>query len=107
MYNHRETDRVEYFSDAVIAIAATLLAVELPVPTGKTDLIKSIIHDWPTYAAFATSFLFIGITWANHHNMFLYIERTDHQLLILNLFFLLFITFQSFSTKLLVHHLGL
>jgi len=69
MYNHRPTDRLEYFSDAVLAIAATLLATELPKPDGGTDLLAAIFKNWPHYAAFAASFLFICVAWSNHHNM--------------------------------------
>ncbi|WP_370633678.1 TMEM175 family protein [Pedobacter sp. Leaf250] len=61
MYNHRTTDRLEYFSDAVLAIAATLLATELPKPEAGTDLLGEILKNWPHYAAFAASFLFICV----------------------------------------------
>ncbi|TCJ14589.1 DUF1211 domain-containing protein [Flaviaesturariibacter flavus] len=106
MHNHRPTDRLEYFSDAVLAIAATLLATELPKPETETSLLKAIADQWPHYAAFAASFLFICIAWSNHHNMFIYIRQTDQYLLILNTFFLMFVTLQSFTTGLLARHVG-
>src|SRR3954469_11089606 len=106
MHNHRPTDRVEYFSDAVLAIAATLLATELPKPENETGLLREIIKQWPHYAAFAASFLFICIAWSNHHNMFIYIKQTDQYLLILNILFLMFVTLQSFTTGLLARHVG-
>ncbi len=53
MHNHRPTDRLEYFSDAVLAIAATLLATELPKPETETGLLQAIVKEWPSYAAFA------------------------------------------------------
>ncbi|WP_044517578.1 TMEM175 family protein [Hymenobacter sp. DG25B] len=106
MYNHRPTDRLEYFSDAVLAIAATLLATELPKPETETGLLQEIVKQWPAYAAFAASFLFICIAWVNHHNMFIYIRQTDQYLLILNILFLMFVTLQSFTTGLLAHHVG-
>jgi len=106
MYNHRPTDRLEYFSDAVLAIAATLLATELPKPETATGLLAEIIKQWPHYAAFAASFLFICIAWSNHHNMFIYIKQTDQYLLILNILFLMFVTLQSFTTGLLARHVG-
>jgi uncharacterized membrane protein len=106
MHNHRPTDRLEYFSDAVLAIAATLLATELPKPENKTDLLQAILKQWPHYAAFAASFLFICVAWANHHNMFNYIRQTDQYLLILNILFLMFVTLQSFTTGLLARHVG-
>lgn len=106
MHNHRPTDRLEYFSDAVLAIAATLLATELPKPEGENGLLREIGKQWPSYAAFAASFLFICIAWSNHHNMFNYIKLTDQYLLILNILFLVFVTLQSFTTGLLAHHVG-
>src|SRR4051812_49016541 len=106
MYNHRPTDRLEYFSDAVLAIAATLLATELPKPETETGLLREIVKQWPSYAAFVASFLFICISWANHHNMFIYIRQTDQYLLILNILFLIFVTLQSFTTGLLARHVG-
>jgi uncharacterized membrane protein len=106
MYNHRTTDRLEYFSDAVLAIAATLLATELPKPEAGTDLLGEILKNWPHYAAFAASFLFICVAWSNHHNMFIYIKKTDQYLLILHILFLMFVTLQSFTTGLLARHVG-
>lgn len=106
MHNHRPTDRIEYFSDAVLAIAATLLATELPKPETETGLLRAIAKEWPSYTAFAASFLFICIAWANHHNMFSYIRQTDQYLLILNVLFLIFVTLQSFTTGLLARHIG-
>ncbi|WP_121357472.1 TMEM175 family protein [Flavisolibacter nicotianae] len=106
MHNHRPTDRLEYFSDAVLAIAATLLVIELPKPETETGLLQAIVKQWPAYAAFAASFLFICIAWSNHHNMFIYIRQTDQYLLILNILFLMFVTLQSFTTGLLARHVG-
>ena len=106
MHNHRPTDRLEYFSDAVLAIAATLLATELPKPETETNLLQAIVQEWPSYAAFAASFLFICISWSNHHNMFIYIKQTNQYLLILNILFLMFVTLQSFTTGLLARHVG-
>lgn len=106
MHNHRPTDRLEYFSDAVLAIAATLLATELPKPETEAGLLHAIIKQWPHYAAFAASFLFICIAWSNHHNMFIYIKQTDQYLLILSILFLIFVTLQSFTTGLLARHIG-
>lgn len=106
MHNHRPTERLEYFSDAVMAIAATLLAAELPKPETDTGLLQSIGKEWPSYAAFAASFLFICIAWSNHHNMFIYLRQTDQYMLILNILFLMFVTLQSFTTGLLARHVG-
>ena len=49
MHNHRPTDRLEYFSDAVLAIAATLLATDLPKPDAETGLLQELAKLWPHY----------------------------------------------------------
>jgi uncharacterized membrane protein len=58
------TGRLESFSDGVIAVAATLLVLNIMVPKLKADesLGHSLLHQWPTYAAYAVSFVTIGIT---------------------------------------------
>ena len=105
-----DTDRTEYFSDAIIAIAATLLVVELKPPRSENlagaTLWDALAHDSPNFVAFAVSFVFIGIAWAAHHDMFRYIRRTNHVLLILNLIFLMAIALQPFSTALIAEHYG-
>jgi len=105
----KDTDRLEYFSDAIIAIAATLLVFDLhprrAESLGDMTLLDGIFHQWTSYVAFTISFLFIGISWAAHHDMFRYIRRTTH-ILIINLFFLMAIALQPFSTALLAEHYG-
>ena len=105
-----DTDRTEYFSDAIIAIAATLLVVDLKPPRSENlagaTLWDALAHDSPNFVAFVVSFVFIGIAWAAHHDMFRYIRRTNHVLLILNLIFLMAIALQPFSTALVAEHYG-
>jgi uncharacterized membrane protein len=107
--NLREPQRMEFFSDAIIAIAATLLTVDLRPPRVDTmsdaTLLIALSREWPSFFAFGMSFVFIGISWAAHHDMFSYIQRTNHILLIINLFFLLGIALQPFSTALLAEHI--
>jgi uncharacterized membrane protein len=106
----RDTDRLEFFSDCVFAIAATLLCFDLKAPRPEdlhgTTLREALGHQWPSYVAFAASFLFIGIAWAAHHDMFHYIRRTNHILLMINLIFLMSIALQPFSTALMAEHFG-
>ena len=62
------TARMETFSDGVFAIAATLLVLEIGVGTGADQhLGRALVDLWPSYLAYATSFLTIGIIWVNHH----------------------------------------
>src|SRR5712671_2511141 len=86
--NNTDTDRMEAFSDAIIAIAATLLCFDVRPPRaanlGGVILLNALKLLWPSYLAFAVSFVFMGIAWAAHHDMFRYIRRTNHILLMLN-----------------------
>ena len=61
-------ERLEAFSDGVIAIAVTLLVLNLKVPpVGGRSLGHELARQWPSYVAYAISFLTIGIIWINHH----------------------------------------
>ncbi len=104
----RDTDRLEAFSDGVIAIAITLLVLEIHVPIARGDrqLWRALGNSWPDYLGYLISFVIIGIMWANHHNIFRYIARTDHYLILINLLLLLMIGAVPFTTALLSEHLG-
>jgi len=99
------TARLETFSDGVFAIAATLLVLELSVRQAHGDLGSELLHLWPSYLAYATSFLTIGIIWVNHHAIFELIGRADRTLLFVNTLFLLVVAFIPFPTRLVAHYL--
>jgi uncharacterized membrane protein len=102
-----ETARIEAFSDGVFAIAATLLILEVKIPSpGTGDLLVQLIRQWPSYVSFVISFAFIGIMWINHHRLFTHIRRSDNMLLVLNLLLLLGVTAVPFPTAVLAAHLG-
>ncbi len=101
------TSRAEAFSDGVLAIAITLLVLELrvpDVPRGGT-LSRELFHLWPKYAVFAVSFITIGIMWVNHHALFQGIARVDRPLLFINLVLLMSISFVPFPTAVLGDYL--
>jgi uncharacterized membrane protein len=98
------TGRLEAFSDGVFAIAATLLVLELPVRSGH-DLGSHLLHIWPAYLAYVTSFLTIGIIWMNHHHTVSLLGRTDRTMLFVNNLLLLTIAFLPFPTRLVSEHL--
>src|SRR5690349_23058826 len=85
----RGTGRIEAFSDGVIAVAITLLILDVHVPEVQTGLLQALLIQWPTYLGYVTSFLVIVIFWANHHTMFRYIQQVDYALLLINAFFLM------------------
>jgi uncharacterized membrane protein len=101
-----DTDRLEMFSDGVMAIAITLLAVEVDIHREADErLVHAIFEGWPLLLAYAISFLQVGIIWANHHNRFRLIARSDHTLLILNTLFLMGVAFIPVSTRILGEHI--
>ena len=100
------TTRLETFSDGVFAIAATLLVLELSVEAASGPRLgHELLHLWPSYLAYATSFLTIGIIWINHHYCVETMARADRTLLFLNLLLLLVVGFLPFPTKLVAQYL--
>lgn len=75
-------ERLTFFADAVIAIAITLLALDLPVPRGDTNaaMWHSTLGNAEAYLAFAISFLVIARRWAAHHHIFRYVTHLDGRL---------------------------
>jgi uncharacterized membrane protein len=102
--------RLESFSDGVIAVAITLLVLNVAVPTLREShhglqLAHALTTQWPIYAAYVTSFITIGIIWINHHAMIGRLARADHSILILNLLLLLTIAIIPFGTSLVAQYL--
>jgi uncharacterized membrane protein len=97
------TQRLEALSDGVIAIAATLLVLEIGrlELRGDEDLFDAIVHRWPSYLAYVVSFTVIGLIWVSHHSMFERISSVDRPLLFLNLALLLGIGFIPWPTSVL------
>jgi len=94
------TGRLEAFSDGVFAIAATLLVLELRVPSDTTDVVGALLRLWPAYAAYLVSFLTIGIIWVNHHSLLEHCRRVDRRFLYLNLLLLIAVGIVPFPTAL-------
>jgi uncharacterized membrane protein len=99
-------ERIVFFSDAVIAIAITLLVIEIRVPEIPSGLIAAelpgrLLALSPSYLSYFISFFVIGLYWMLHHRIFNYIRRFDRGLIWLNLVFLFFIAFLPFPTAVL------
>ena len=99
------TARLETFSDGVFAIAATLLVLEFSVGSGR-NLGHQLVHLWPAYLAYVTSFVTIGIIWMNHHHTVSLIGRVDRPMLFINNLLLLVVAFLPFPTKLVGDYLN-
>ena len=98
---HRDPARLVAFSDAVFAITVTLLVLEISPPTDYSDLLHDLLALWPSYLAYAVTFLFIGQVWANHHVMFDHIRAADRVVLLLNTLLLMVVAFLPFATSVL------
>ncbi|MCY1140135.1 TMEM175 family protein [Actinoplanes sp. Pm04-4] len=97
-------ERLKFFSDAVIAIAMTLLALELPVPSGETvgEVWRSFGGNWEEYLAFLITFWVIGQQWMNHHSFLRYVDRVPHAFVRLNVLWLLTVVVTPFAMRILV-----
>jgi uncharacterized membrane protein len=98
----RAVDRL-FFSDAVVAIAITLLAIDLPVPAGETvsEFLSSVRQNSGHYVAFLISFMAIAAAWSHHHDIFRYARRMDPRLRAFSLAWLMMIILIPFATRLL------
>ena len=92
--------RLQSYVDAILAIAATLLILNVTV-IGGGPLSHRLVHAWPSYAAYAVSFLTIGVIWINHHAILRLIDQPDPLFVIQNLLLLLFVAFLPFPTHVL------
>ncbi len=108
MSDHRDsseiytgTERLLAFSDGVFAIAITLLVLDINVPDVEHGVISKLLHQWPSYLGYVLSFFVIGIIWAQHHEMFSQIKRSNHVFVMINIFFLMWVAFLPFPTALL------
>lgn len=99
-----ETDRLLALSDGVIAIAITLLVLEITVPELPPDAPPSVVQErvleqWDEYFGYVLSFLVIGLYWTLHRRVFVHVERHDRGVLWLNLLFLLLVAFVPYATS--------
>ena len=97
----RDPARVIAFSDAVIAIAVTLLVLEIRPPHDTAHLLDGLAALWPSYLAYVVTFMLIGQVWANHHVMFDHIRHADRMVLFLNTVLLMDIAFLPFTASVL------
>lgn len=100
------TARLETFSDGVMAIVITLLVFTIEIPSGEEDLGAFLRSEWPSYVAFVTAFLLLGVWWVNHHELFRLIQRTTHGFLLVNVFFLMSIALLPIPTQLVARYWG-
>jgi len=101
-------ERVLFFSDAIVAIAITILALNLKLDVPDADHLhfKDLFIPWRNYLAFILSFINIASYWRTHHLMFTHIQKMDSGLITLNVFWIFFIVTLPFATTLVSAHFG-
>jgi uncharacterized membrane protein len=102
-------NRIEAFSDGVLAIVITLLVFkikspELHVPTSSAEAWHALVALAPKFASFLLSFLFIAVSWVNHHRFFQIVQRSDWGLLWSNNLLLLLLCTIPFPTAFMGDH---
>ena len=100
------TTRIETFSDGVMAIAITLLILDVRLPDDGGSLLHQLGRLWPSYVGYADSFFTIGVIWLCHHAFFGRIRHADALLQWGNLALLMTVAFIPFSTSVLSAHIA-
>jgi uncharacterized membrane protein len=101
------TARLETLADGVFAIAATLLILNVDAQVGERSgaIGRRLLEIWPSYIAYAVSFVTIGIIWSNHHTVMAQLSRVDRMFLMQNVVLLMCVAFLPFPTRLVAEHL--
>ncbi len=97
-------DRFNAFTDAVFAIAITLLVLELSVPAVGSHLLPALAEQWHEFLGYLISFVFIGGIWVSHAGMTKLMRQADTLAYGIDLVMLLFVGVLPFSTNLMVTH---
>ena len=96
----KEYERVVFFSDAVFAIAITLLVIDIRPPAGvEITSNQALLAALPGVFSYLISFFVIGSFWLAHHTLFTYVARVDTRLIWLNFLFLFFVALTPFPTR--------
>ena len=108
---HEQLARLTFFSDAVFAIAMTLLVVEVKLPHlevfGEAALGDALLSLIPEYVGFLISFLVLGRFWAGHHSLMGHLQAASPRLVWANLLLLLGVAFMPFPTAVVSTYAGL
>jgi uncharacterized membrane protein len=89
-------NRIEAFTDGVVAIIITIMVLQFKVP--KNPTIDSYLEMWPVFLSYAVSFLFVGLNWASHHHLFQTVSRVDNKVLWINMLNLFILSLVPFAT---------
>lgn len=110
LHKEFELERMILFSDAVFAIAITLLIIEIKFPevpehASSAEIAILFKPVYVRFLGFMISFLFIGVMWARHLKIFKYLRKYDNKVILLNLIFIFFIVCFPFTASGLSEHI--
>ena len=91
-----QSNRLEAFSDGVIAIVITIMVLEMKVPHGRD--VGALLPLLPVFLSYVLSFLYVGIYWNNHHHLFQLTNAINGSILWANLHLLFWLSLLPFST---------
>ena len=89
-------NRLEAFSDGVIAIIITIMVLELKVPHDTS--LTALTTLWPVFLSYVLSFVYVGIYWNNHHHFYHVVRQVDGRVLWANLHLLFWLSLLPFAT---------
>jgi hypothetical protein len=101
-----EKNRLEAFSDGVIAIIITIMVLELRPPEGATFHALFEGHLRAKFAAYVLSYIYLGIYWNNHHHLMHTVDRVDGAIMWANLHLLFWLSVVPFTTAWMGEHAG-
>jgi uncharacterized membrane protein len=106
-----QLERIALFSDAVFAIAITLMIIEIKPPhldrgVSFETAMAELVHLFPTIVGTILSFYLIGMFWRKHHEMMRFLSGYDNKLVVMNIWMLLSIAFLPFSTAFVFENLA-
>jgi uncharacterized membrane protein len=100
---HKDTIRIEAFSDGVFCIAVTLLSIEIGVELKdnitNANLVHSLVEKWPLFLAYVISFINVLLAWIGHHGLFKKFKRTNNPVMIANGLLLMLVALVPFPTR--------
>lgn len=91
------SNRLEAFSDGVLAIIITIMVLELKAPEEVS--VKALAHEAPVFISYLFSFIYVGIYWNNHHHLFQVTEKVNGKILWANLHLLFWLSLIPFTTS--------
>jgi len=92
-----EKNRLEAFTDGVIAVIITIMVLELKPPHEATW--ESLLGNWHVFLSYVLSFIYVGIYWNNHHHMLHAVEHVNGKVMWANLLFLFWLSLFPFTTS--------